>query len=128
MTPWLWAWSTALQIWHVIVERAGQVEGALAGDDGLERFPRHVLHDDEEDVVLLLSRQHRHDVGVTEAGQQARFLEEFAEVDALAVGDLEGDLLVDPGVLGQIDRAEAAAAEGREDLVLADRLSTKEHA
>ena len=110
-----------------VVERLRQLERAVAADDVLERFARHVLHHDEEDVVLLLGRQDRDDVRVVEAGEQAGFAEQFAEVDALAVGDLERDLLADPGVFGEIDRPEPAAAEGREDLVLPDGLTAKEH-
>ena len=45
----------------------------------------------------------------------------------LAVRDLDRDLLVDPGVAGEEDGAEAAGAEVREDLILADRLSQQEH-
>ena len=41
---------------------------------------------------------------------------------ALAVRDLDGDLLVDPGVLGEEDGAEAAGAQVGEDLVLPDGL------
>ncbi len=37
-----------------VVERQRQVERAVARDDRLERLARHVLHHDEEDVVLLL--------------------------------------------------------------------------
>ena len=39
------------------VERPRQLERALARDDVLERLARHVLHHDEEDVVLLLGGQ-----------------------------------------------------------------------
>ena len=46
---------------------------------------------------------------------------------ALLVRNLERDFLVDPGVFGQIDGAEAAAAERREDAVLADGLTAEEH-
>ena len=41
--------------------------------------------------------------------------------------NLEGDLLVDPGVFGEVDAAEAAAAEGRQDAVLPDGLTPEEH-
>ena len=60
-------------------------------------------------------------------GEQARLAQQLAEVEVLPVRNLERDLLVDPGVLGQVDRAESAAAERREDLVLADRLAAEEH-
>ena len=54
-------------------------------------------------------------------------LQQLAEIERLAVGHLERDLLVDPGVFGQEHRAEPAAAERREDLVLADHLVAEEH-
>ena len=69
----------------------------------------------------------RDDVRVIEAGEQPRLAQQLAEVDALLVRDLERDLLVDPGVFGEVDGAEAAAADRREDLVLADDLSAEEH-
>ena len=65
--------------------------------------------------------------GMVERGQQARLLQQVVEVAALAVGDLDRDLLVDPGVLGEEDGAEAAGAQVGEDLVLTDGLSQEEH-
>ena len=54
--------------------------------------------------------------------------QQLAEVEILLpVGDLDGDLLVEPRVLREVDGAEAAAAERREDLVLADGLPAEEH-
>ena len=94
------------------VERPRQVERALAEDHLLERLTLHVLHHDEEVVVLLLRREHRHDVRMAHRRQQPRLLQHLAEVEMLLVRNLERDLLVDPGVFGQIDAAETAAAEG----------------
>ena len=88
---------------------------AVARDDGLERVARHVLHHDEEDVLLLLRRQNRDDVRMVERGQQARLAQQIAEVDVLPVRNLDGDFLVDPGVFGEVDSAESAAAEWRQD-------------
>ena len=65
---------------------------------------------------------------MVQAGEQPRLAQQLAEVDALLVRNLERDLLVDPGVFGEVDRAEAAAADRREDLVLADDLTAEEHA
>ena len=110
-----------------VVERERDVERALARDDRLERFARHELHHDEEDVLLLFSRQDRDDVGMIEAGEEPRLAKQLAEVDALLVRNLQRDLLVDPGVFGEIDRAEPAAADRREDLVLADDLTAEKH-
>ena len=56
------------------VERLRQLERALACDALLERLARHVLHHDEEVVVLLLGRQDRDDVRVTHRREQARLL------------------------------------------------------
>ena len=76
---------------------------------------------------MPLGGEHGDDVGMAERRQQARLAQQLAEVEALAVRHLERDLLVDPGVFGEEDRAEAAAAERRQDLVLADDLVAKEH-
>ena len=69
----------------------------------------------------------RDDVRVIEGGKQPRLAEQFAEVDALLVRDLERDLLVDPGVVREIDGAEAAASDRLENLVLPDDLPAEEH-
>ena len=53
--------------------------------------------------------------------------EQFAEVHTLLVRDLQRDFLVDPRVVGEIDRAEAAASDRLEDLVLPDDLPAEEH-
>ena len=65
--------------------------------------------------------------GMAQAGEQPRLAQQLAEVQVLAMRNLERDLLVDPGVFGQVDRAEAAAAERRDDAVLADGLAAKKH-
>ena len=63
---------------------------------------------------------------MAEAGEQARLAQQLAEVEALPVRNLDRDLLVDPGVLREVDGAEAAAAERRDDLVLAEGLTPEE--
>ena len=89
--------------------------------------PGTYLHHDEEHVVLLLGRRDRHDVRVVEAREQAWLPEQLAEVEILPVGHLDRDLLVDPGVFREVDAPEAAAPERREDLVLPEDLSEKQH-
>jgi hypothetical protein len=64
---------------------------------------------------------------VIQTGQQARLLQKVAEIHVLPVRDLDRDLLVDPGVFGEVNRTEPATAEWREDLVLSDRLTAEEH-
>ena len=108
-----------------VVEGPRQVERALAIGDRLERLARHVLHHDEEHVVVALGGEHRDDVRMAERRQQPRLAQQLAEVQVLPVRNLERDLLVDPGVFGEVDGAEPAAAERREDAVLADPWSRK---
>src|SRR5204863_1752883 len=83
--------------------------------------------DDEEDVGLAFRRENRDDIRMVERGQQARLPQQLAEVERLLVRNLERDFLVDPGVLREVDRAEAAAADRREDFVLADDLPEEKH-
>ena len=64
---------------------------------------------------------------MVERGEQPRLAQQFAEVEALPVRDLDGDALVDPCVFREIDRAEPAAAERLDDAVLAERLAAKHH-
>jgi dolichyl-phosphate-mannose-protein mannosyltransferase len=117
----------ALQDLDDVVEGARDVEALLAVEHGLQALALDVVHHDEEDALHPLRGQDADDVGVVEGGQEARLLEQVVEVPALAVGDLDGDLLVDPGVLGEIDRPEPAGAQVREDLILPDCLSQQEH-
>ena len=108
------------------IERAVEIQRAVQRDEVLERLSLHVLHHDEEDVLLLLRRRDRHDVGMADAGEQPRLAQQLSEVEALAVRNLDRDLLVDPGVLREVDGTESAAAERRDDLVLAERLASEE--
>ena len=108
------------------VERAGQIERAARADDVLERLARHVLHHDEEDAVLLLRGGDRDDVGMIDRGEQPRLAQQLAEVQVLPVRHLDRDLLVDPGVVREVDGAEPAAAERSADLVLAELLALEE--
>src|SRR5262245_22861343 len=110
-----------------VVEGQRKIERALAADDDLEVFAGHELHHDEEDVVLLLRRENGDDVRVTEAGEEARLSQKLAEVHALLMGNLERNLLVDPGVFGEEDRSKSTAADRRENLVLTDDLAPEEH-
>ena len=65
--------------------------------------------------------------GMVEGGLETRLLEELEQLLGLLVGDLDRDLDVEPGVLGQEDRTEPAAPEGADDLVFADLLALEEH-
>src|SRR5262249_14197870 len=92
-----------------------------------EVLARHVLHHDEEDVLLFFSRDDGDDVGMVQRGQQARLAEKLAEIDALLMRHFQRDSLVGPGGFREIDRPEAAAADCREDLVFPYDLIAEEH-
>jgi hypothetical protein len=62
-----------------------------------------------------------------ERGEESRLAEQFAEIQPLAMRNLDGDPLVDPRVFRQIDRAEAAAAQGLDNAVLAESLASEDH-
>ena len=126
MTPWRVRVIDGVADLAGEIERAAEIERAVQRDDVLERLALHVLHHDEEDVVLLLRRGDRDDIGMADAGEQPRLAQQLAEVESLTVRDLDRDLLVDPGVLREVDGAEAAAAERRDDLVLAEGLASEE--
>jgi hypothetical protein len=108
------------------IERPVQLERTIGGDDVLERLARNVLHHDEEDVLFLLRRDDRNDIRMADARQKTRFAQQLPEVEILPVGHLDGDAFVDPGVLREVHRAEPAAAERSDDLVLPERLTLKE--
>jgi hypothetical protein len=110
-----------------VIERSGEIQGAVAKNHLLQRLASDVLHDDEEDTFLLLRGEYRHDVRVIQGREQARLLEHVSEIEVLFVGNLERDFLVDPGVFREEDAAEPAGAERREDPVLADRLTLQKH-
>ena len=65
--------------------------------------------------------------GMAHRGEEARLLQHVAEVEILLVRNLDGDVLLDPGVFGKIHAAEAAAAQMRQHAVLPDGLTPKEH-
>src|SRR5436190_13015085 len=110
-----------------VIERQWKIERALARDDRLEVLTGNELHHDEENVLLFLGGDDGDDVGMVERGEQSRFAEQFAEIEALLMRNLQRDFLVNPGVFGQVDRAEAAAADCGQNLVFANDLPTKKH-
>ena len=110
-----------------VVEHGRHVHRAAGRDDVLERFPRDVLHDNEEHVVLLFGGDDRDDVGVIQRRQEARFTQQFAEVKILAVRNLERHPLVDPRVFGEVHGPESAAAQRLENAIFAKCLAAKHH-
>ena len=63
--------------------------------------------------------------GMADAGQEPRLAQQFAEVESLTVWNLDRDLLVDPGVLREVNGTESAAAEGRDDFVFPETLASE---
>jgi hypothetical protein len=59
-------------------------------------------------------------------GEEPWLLHQLTEIEILFVRDLEGDLLVDPGVFREVHAAETAAAERRQDAVFPNGLTAKE--
>jgi hypothetical protein len=96
-------------------------------NDLLQRAAGHVLHHDEEHVLLFLRGEDGHDVRMVHRREKTRLLQHLREVEVLFMRDLDRDLLVNPGVLSEENAAEATAAERRKDSVLADRLTLQEH-
>ncbi len=94
------------------IERAIHVERAVPHDDLLQGLASHVLHHDEKDVLLLFRGENRHDVRMAHGRQEPRLLQHLGEIEILLVRDLEGDLLVDPGIFRKVNGSEATAPEG----------------
>ena len=107
------------------VQRTVQFERALRGDEVFQRLSLDVLHHDEEDVFLLFGGRDGDDIGVADAGEQARLSQQFTEVQPLTMRNFDRDLLVDPGVLREVNGTESAAAEWRDDFVFPETLTSE---
>src|SRR5687767_12217930 len=64
---------------------------------------------------------------MVQRGEQSRLSKQIAEIDVLPMRNLDGNFLVDPGVFGEVNRAESATAKWRQDFVLSDDLTTEKH-
>ena len=53
--------------------------------------------------------------------------QQLVELTVLLVGNLDGKLLVDPGVANEVHGAEAAAAQRLQNLILAELLAEEKH-
>ena len=107
------------------IHRPVQFERTFRGDDVLERLSLNVLHHDEEDVLLLFSGGDGDDVGMADAGEEARLSQQFTEIQSLTMRDFDRDFLVDPGVLREVNGTESAASQWRDDLVLPECLTSE---
>jgi hypothetical protein len=108
------------------VECPGHIERSVRADQVFEGLALHVLHHDEEHVLLFFGRRDRDDVGMADAGEQPRLPQQLAEVEALPVRNFDRDLLVDPGIVREVDRTKPTAAERRDDLVLSECLAPEQ--
>jgi hypothetical protein len=94
-------------------------------DDVVERFPLHVLHDEEERRLGLLDRVDRDDVRMRElrgrAGLELEPVRHPLALEQVGRHDLDGDPAIEGDVMRQEDGCHAAAAQLAQDLVLAER-------
>ena len=98
-----------------------------AGETRRQRLPFQQLHDHEVAAVVLADVEERADVGVTERRDDARLALKALGGGAIAVEfgrqQLHGDTPAQAHVLGRIDLAHGAAAQGRQDAVVRQRLA-----
>jgi hypothetical protein len=112
--------------------RNGQPEELLKGQPARtsqagQGLPLDELHRQEVHAAGFLDRVDRDDVGVVEGGDGARLslepLESIGIAGQLGRQDLERHAAVEPGIVGLVDLAHAARAEGPDDPVVVQRRS-----
>ena len=115
-----------------IGQRDGDLQQArerqpLAGQQLRQSLSLDQLHRDEVNALGLFHRVQRHDVGVVQSGNGAGFpLETGPPVRIfghLGRQHLQGDLSVQPGVLGDVDLAHPALTQAAEDFVVCEALA-----
>ncbi len=93
----------------------------LARDEGIERLPGHVLHDDEVDPIRGLDLVNGDDVRMIEGGGGAGLLDETAAAvlvrHTLGGKNLDRDHPAQARVPGAVDLAHSPRAQQRENLV-----------
>ena len=91
----------------------------LAGDELVEGLALDVLHSEEALVLRLLDREQGDDVGVVERGHDLGLALEPPQPLGLPRHgrrqELERDVALQPGVLGEVDDAHAALAQLLQD-------------
>ena len=65
------------------------------------------------------------DVGMADAGEEARLSQQFTEIQSLTMRNFDRDFLVDPGVLREVNGTESAASQWRDDFVLPESLTSE---
>src|SRR6202035_937516 len=90
----------------------------------------HEAHGDEQHAAVLARLVDRDDVRLIHAGRGPRFPDE-ALAEGLVLGqsggqDLEGDIAVQPGVVGTVDDGHAAPADLLRQLVASDERARGE--
>ena len=99
-------------------EAAGEVAGALGGEGSVlleevvEGAAGEEVHDEEGAALVLADVVDGDDGGVAEARGGAGFLEEAEGVfgvEEVCEGELEDDVALEGGVVGEVDDAHAAA-------------------
>src|SRR5262249_8014745 len=110
-----------------VVERHREIERAVACDDRLERFAGHVLHHDEEHVLRLFGREDAAGGGMFGGARGPRAAQHLYKSAALLGGSFQPPFLSAPLFFGELPPPNPAAADCREDFVLADDLSSEKH-
>ena len=112
--------------WNRDLEELAEGE-ALRWQHLCECLSLHQLHRDEVHAVGFFDGVHRHDVGVIERRDGLGFSREsratVGVIGQLRRQDLEGDLAIEPRVLGQIDLAHPARADLVQDLVVGEGVA-----
>ena len=90
-------------------------------EPGLQGRARHILHRDDQLVVVQRDVVHRHDVGMAELRHRLRFADETGAVGSLGPGvqPLEGYVAPELGVPGPVDAPHAALPDQLDHLVAA---------
>ena len=95
------------------LDRAARLDLAAREHVG-ERLPLHVLHDEQDGLVVLLGVEDRDEVRMAEGGAELGLALEAAGVHVVVLGGmhpLDGHIAVEPLVARQVDGRHAARAK-----------------
>ena len=121
MMPARWAAPSACSTGRHDVEGSARGERPLGLHHLAQGLPGDVLHGEEHVAVVLALVEDGDDVGVRQPGRRAGLALEPADervvLGEVAAQHLEGDVAVEPGVEGEVDRRHPAVGDVRQDAV-----------